>query len=300
MFFFGLTQAHFVPTSTDFMKLVMTLLVRDEDDILRENLEFHYAHGVDFIIATDNKSQDGTFDILQQYQSEGRLHLISESGDNYDQSSWVTRMARLAYTEYGADWVINSDADEFWWPEEGALPDVFARIAQECKLVGFVRHNFVPLELDSGESPFWMRMIYRQKCSTNDLGHPLPPKACHKAAPDVRVGMGNHSVDGFHARNAVMGSCSILHFPKRSYQQFQRKIKLGGAAVLRNQGLAPGQAGTWKHLYGLLEGGRLEKWFQENCLSSVEADKLCHQGELIRDTRLRDFLSSILRSMPRD
>lgn len=240
------------------MKLVMTLLVRDEDDILREHLEFHYGQGVDFVIATDNRSQDGSLDILREYQSAGRLHLISENSDNYDQSAWVTRMARLAYTEFGADWVINSDADEFWWPDEGTLHDVFARLAEECKLVGFVRHNFVSLETDSQEAPFWLRMIYRQKRSTNDLGHPLPPKACHKGARDVRVGMGNHSVDGLHARDAISGSCSILHFPKRSYQQFERKIKLGGAAVLRNQGLAPGQAGTWKHLYGLLQDGTLE------------------------------------------
>ena len=33
-------------------------------------------------------------------------------------------MGRLAATEFGADWVIHSDADEFWWPRGESLKDV--------------------------------------------------------------------------------------------------------------------------------------------------------------------------------
>jgi hypothetical protein len=40
------------------MRLVMTLLVRDEIDIIRQNIEFHLRHGVDFVIGTDNGSTD--------------------------------------------------------------------------------------------------------------------------------------------------------------------------------------------------------------------------------------------------
>ncbi len=59
-------------------KLVMTLLARDEGDIIRRNIEFHLSHGVDFIIATDNASSDNTRDILTEYKNKGKLYLIDE------------------------------------------------------------------------------------------------------------------------------------------------------------------------------------------------------------------------------
>jgi hypothetical protein len=37
------------------MQLVMTLLVRDEEDVLRANIDFHREQGVDFFIFNDNK-----------------------------------------------------------------------------------------------------------------------------------------------------------------------------------------------------------------------------------------------------
>ena len=52
-----------------FMKIIMTLLVRDEEDVLRQNIDFHLSQGVDFIIATDNLSVDSTKDILKEYEN---------------------------------------------------------------------------------------------------------------------------------------------------------------------------------------------------------------------------------------
>ncbi len=105
----------------------MTLLARNEDDIIEECIKFHLSHGVDFIIATDNGSIDKTRDIFLKYQKQGVLHLIDEPEHNYNQDKWVHNMIILAKKKYKADWVINVDADEFWFCNYGniklALPD---------------------------------------------------------------------------------------------------------------------------------------------------------------------------------
>ena len=116
------------------MKLIMTLLVRDEEDIIRANILYHLDRGVDFIIATDNNSRDSTPSILMDFQRQGCLHLISETDDDYSQSEWVTRMARMAATDFGADWIINSDADEFWWPLKMDLKNFFSEVPAECSI----------------------------------------------------------------------------------------------------------------------------------------------------------------------
>ena len=84
-------------------------------------LAFHLNAGADFVVATDNRSEDGTTEVLERYAREGHVHLLREPGEDLRQNEWVTRMARLAATDFGADWVINSDADEFWWPRGASL-----------------------------------------------------------------------------------------------------------------------------------------------------------------------------------
>ena len=63
------------------MKLFMTLLVRDEAEILALNLEHHLAQGIDFFIVTDNGSVDATPEILQTYADRGLLELIQEPSE---------------------------------------------------------------------------------------------------------------------------------------------------------------------------------------------------------------------------
>ena len=56
-----------------------------------------------------------------------------------------TDLARLAATEHGADWVIHSDADEFWWPRGDSLKDVLTSIPARYGIVrALLRHFGMP------------------------------------------------------------------------------------------------------------------------------------------------------------
>jgi hypothetical protein len=272
------------------MKLVMTLLLRDEEDILGANLDYHLAQGVDMFIATDNLSVDGTTAILKAYEARGLLHYIHEARDDYNQHEWVTRMARLAHDTYDADWVINNDADEFWWPIGApTLKDAFAALSQDVGLVNAARHNFVPVAREAGE-PFYSRMVYRERISRNALGHPLPPKTAHRGSGTVVVAQGNHSASGIDLTQLAEGVIEILHYPMRSYSQFENKIRKGGAAYERNARL-PSDAGiTWRELYrDLVRDKDLHTHFRANFHGEDRLAAKLASGEVVLDERLANF-----------
>lgn len=277
------------------MKLVMTLLVRDEADIISSNIDFHLDLGVDFIIVMDNLSVDGTTDILRGYERRGLLHYIHQAGDDYSQHRWVTAMARLACTEYAADWVINSDADEFWCPEQGDLKLVLDSVPPHCESVTASRLNFLPRPMT--ESDFFAdAMILRERQSANALGEPLPGKACHRAFADIEVGQGNHAVRrNGSAVVAEPGPITILHFPMRSYSQFANKIEKGGAAYTRNTYLPWEVGATWRHLYEVWQHGELESYYRASVADDAAVERGLREGRLVRDERVKDALARLKR-----
>ena len=283
------------PTRKFEMKLVLTALVRDEEDILRPFLEYHLHRGVDYLVVTDNLSVDGTREILEEYRRIGKLLYIHEPEDNYAQSVWVTRMARLAAEEFAADWVINSDADEFWWPEQAAdLKEVLRAVPPSISALSSLRTNFLPRPRQ-GDQNILRSMIYREVRSTNSLGQPLPPKICHRANPRVVIEQGNHviSVGGVEVDAVQTDELSIFHFPMRSSQQFINKIEKGGAAYARS-GLPPDVGETWRTLYQRHREERtLDDYFERHVVDDETLAAKLASGELVEDRRLLELLTSL-------
>ncbi|MFC1575515.1 glycosyltransferase family 2 protein [Gemmatimonadota bacterium] len=275
------------------MKLVMTLLVRNEEDIVGQNIEFHLNNSVDFFIVTDNLSEDGTRDILEAYRRQGVLHYLHEPEDNYNQAVWVTRMSELGVTEFGADWVINNDADEFWWAEaKNDLKAVLRDVPASVLGLEVSRHNFVPRPGTDTVS-FLETMIYRETVSLNGLGQPLPPKVCHRALPDLSVAQGNHAIRSGRRtlKLPATDELCIFHFPMRTPAQFSKKIEKGGAAYTRS-GLPRGLGSIWRMLYEAQKEGRLSDYMEERFYDDERLQQGLATRTLIEDQRLLQFFKN--------
>ena len=279
------------------MMLVLTLLCRDEADILESMLRFHLAQGVDRIIATDNGSVDGSLEILQRFERRGQLTLLQESEHTHDQAVWVTRMARMA-ADMGADWVINSDADEFWWPHQGDLKTSLEQLPASTEGLLVDRTNFLPpVRNNRDKRPFYQRQTLRERVSRNSLGRPLPPKLIHRAHPEVEITDGNHGarVDGTPITTIENASIEILHVPIRSYNQLERKIRQGAEALERNKRVSQGIGDSWRKIYANhLRRGTLPAYYDSLRPNPAGIASQLIRGELIDDRRLQKALGNPL------
>jgi GrpB-like predicted nucleotidyltransferase (UPF0157 family) len=286
----------------------MTLKVRDEEDILADNLRFHLAQGVDFFVVTDNGSTDSTPEILDRFSSAGLAHVTSEpSEDLYNRGhEWVTKMARAAAAEHGADWVVHGDADEFWWPLQGTLREALTDVPERYGALIGARTEFVARPPAPGH---WSeRLVVRDRRAL------LRPKIAHRGDRNAIVlHRGGHDVAfvgaGETLRSALRPpgrpvlrgvreeegagggepvpapnfSVRILHFPVRSLEQFRRRVD---AAVLHEPGRGPRARLKERYESEGIEGLYADLYLDDDALAEG-----VRNGRLVRDTRLRDFLA---------
>lgn len=276
------------------MKITMTFLVRNEEDIIRQNILFHHAQGVDSFIVMDNLSTDGTADAIRDLSRYIHIEYIYQAQDDYSQSEWVTEMARRACTDHGADWVINNDADEFWRAKSGTIKEFIASVADDVGILRLRRHNAVLYS--SGGDPLLatshpQHSEYFEGLSINNAGLPLPRKCIHRASPSALVAQGNHGVEGVPGRIVDVDSTAyILHYPFRSCDTYKQKIRLGGAAYNRNVKLSPDVGITWREHYRLLETPSLEEFWRGLCRQRRDVLIDAAEGKVFRDTSVVEFL----------
>ena len=266
------------------MKLVMTLLARNEEDILDAHLAFHLNAGVDFVIAIDNGSDDGTTEILESYARDGHVELTRDDGE-LDQAEWVTGLARRAATDFGADWVINSDADEFYWPRGGTLKDVLSAVPAQYGGVRGMLRNFAPRP-DGGDF-FAERMTVRVCNPGAEDNSPYSPrfKAMHRGDPDVEVFWGSNRAIS-RGLDPLSGwyPIDVLHFPIRSLEQCRDKF-------LRWYAIAPSRFRT--AAYDADQRGAMREFYESYVVDDEALGRGLADGTLAIDTRLRDALRSL-------
>jgi hypothetical protein len=200
------------------------------------------------------------------------------------QGEWVTRMARLAATKFGADWVINSDADEFWCSHGAPIKTVLAEVPGRFDTVRAIMRNFVPRPDDGAffANRMTVRLAPSEGTSSRYRVHPFhaQDKVLHRGQPDVTVSPGNH--DARWASSVDLRGFwlfEVLHFPMRSSSQCMRKW--------RNYE-RHGYSG-----YDVLTNFDPREYYDSLVVDDASLASGLESGTFAVDTRLRDALEKI-------
>lgn len=270
----------------------MTLLVKNEEELLPLNLEFHRSMGVDGFIITDNNSTDSTPQIIEEYKQRGWvLEVIDEHATDYNQKRWVDRMIRLAKGKYHADWVINADADEFWYtPKRNIKAEISTTHANvlRCNV-----RNVYP-----EESLPWTKWNKTVRAVPAEADFDLSPysifthqthKVMHRTAGYLQISMGNHKVKMLPRRTAS-SSIIVYHYNIRDKAQFLAKMINGGKQLEQRKSKHGGR--HWRYFYDLYKQGLLEAEYARVVGANIQAD-LTREGYIVQDNPLPECFKKL-------
>ncbi|SDF36891.1 glycosyltransferase family 2 protein [Limimaricola pyoseonensis] len=286
-------------------RLIMTLLVRDEADIVADNVAWHLSQGVDHVIATDNGSTDGTREALARFAREGVLTLLDEPSTDYLQDAWQTRMALMARDEMGADWVFCNDADEFWRSPSGDLHDALPDPSEPARMLVCQRRNMIaPRDALGGHGArHWSETLTLRPVAPPPLPRPadtlsglrdlrldapyfehaVPPKLLLPTRNLRAVARGAHKADyEGEAPGRADAPIEILHFPVRSRAEFAASVHRIGGAMRR----VPDPKVSWKYRRWLQmaeESGSIWPAFREALPDRRQVRAGLASGRLMQD-----------------
>lgn len=284
----------------------MTILVKDEADIIEANIRTYANLGVDAFVVMDNNSTDGTREILAQLQEEFEMIIVDESG-TYAQAKWMRKLANIAKKRLKADWVINNDADEFWLPQnELSLKE---NLAFKGTVLAVYRYNMLLDNKCMKEEGGCFNSNYYVKNPIfsnpkNDINNEKLSITLIKIAPKTIVNPygllyirgGNHKA--LHINNMkdyfrsgyekikYFNEISVFHYPIRSFNQFKRNIE-NRKKLLEGTGKVS-MGNHYRRWVKLYNEGKLEEEFEKNMVFSDNSISVLSQYDIVgEDTAIK-------------
>lgn len=296
-------------------RVVMTLLVKNEADIVEANIRTHAALGVDAFVVMDHRSDDGTREILADLSGQYELHVIDQQETIYRQSEWMTRLARYARERLGADWVISNDADEFWLPRQG--DNLKALLAFKQPYVSCRRFNMLldGTALQPGYRFHDSRLrvdnpvFYGNRELTRDsvaiVLAKIAPKVIANPHGLLKIKGGNHRAK--HAaklldynkpydRLKMFEDINVYHYSMRGYEQFARNVRHRRQMLEQDPNVRMGN--HYRRWAELDRQGRLEQEYEKFILAEAELQVLRKFGVVTEDPFPGEMIRQALGDQP--
>lgn len=202
------------------MNVFAVSMVKDEIDIIESSIR-RMAEQVDHLIVADNRSTDGTRELLEQLVTQLPLTLVDDPDPAYYQSAKMSRLAARA-ADMGASWVIAADADERWYSPFGRVADVLEDMPAHVAVCTAALYDHVPTGLDPVDADPFTRIGWRRRNAA-----PLS-KVAVRPRIAVTIEQGNHGANW--PTDRADGQIVVRHFAHRSVEQMIRKTRNGAAA----------------------------------------------------------------------
>jgi hypothetical protein len=283
----------------------MTILVKDEADIIEANIKTHAKLGVDAFVVMDNNSSDGTREILEKLAREYEITFIDEKGE-YNQAKWMLSLAKIAKRKYNANWVISNDADEFWLPRNNK--NLKENLDFEGSVLTVERYNMILDESAQKKQDFFASEYYVKnpifyknikKSSQTDISIPLikiGPKTIVNPKGLLYLRGGNHKA--LHLKNMRdyfkpgydkinrYENIEVFHYPIRSYEQFEKNIK--NRKRLLESGGKVSMGAHYRRWVKLYTQNKLKEEFEKNILfNAKQIEVLEHFHILQKDSSIK-------------
>jgi hypothetical protein len=281
------------------------MMLRNEADIIRTNMLYHYSVGITEFYVVDNGSTDETPKMLSELATVLPAVRWTRDDSSFEQEAVTNGLAREAY-ESGADWVIPIDADEFWSPGHRGFQVLLGSCdaaALEVNLTTFVQDRGV-LRLRGDNLLSMTYRVPEPKVSPLDAEVAVtsgevafvevayPPKWISRASPELSIAIGNHGVDGVQGARSSIDSVQCLHAALRAREVLHAKAE--GGRRLRQVGVGSGVGWHMQRWADLEASGQLygdwaaNSWRIHGCEASLHLPT--GPSRLTPDTRLRDLV----------
>lgn len=231
--------------------IALVTMVKDEEDIIYENLVWHFCVGFRKFVIVDNNSTDKTRELIEKFksQTDGKalVIIIEDPILEYIQSAVTSGAMYFAKSIWPkTEWVFPVDADEFWYPSV-KLSDVLKSVpANQDAILTLQYNHFFTETADKFDpsKPFYENIPYRLNVLEGTLG-----KIALRPRLDTIIEQGNHSIKlpGLtkYAHGNKIG-LDMRHFQRRSLEQINKKYSNGAKANIAGQkkGVVGIDAGT--------------------------------------------------------
>lgn len=180
-------------------------MVKDEDDIIYQNLVWHFAVGFRKFVIFDNNSTDNTLLMIEKFIGETRdlatVFVINDPIEVHNQNKIITSGYRMAHEIWPeVKWFFPVDADEFWvFSQEPEM--ALAGIPDNVDVLSAIKLRYRPTDgydYASDSNNFWHKLRYRDagwsSFDEDSNKYNITPKVFLKYSKNFSLAMGNHYV----------------------------------------------------------------------------------------------------------